>query len=55
MATTETVTIVKVYPFKGFFDGHVDLYRDELAFAADPLKYAEDQDYRAGRLLDCQQ
>jgi len=54
MPTVETVTIVNVYPFKGFFDSHVNLYHDELAFLADPLGYAEDQDYQAGKLLNCQ-
>lgn len=50
----EKVTTIQVFPFKGFYDAHVDAYRDEMEFQADPLRYHEERDYREGKLLDCQ-
>lgn len=50
----EITTIVEVFTFKGFYDAHVDDYLDEKAYEADPLRYQEDRDYAAGRLLDGQ-
>lgn len=49
---TGETTLATVVPFKGFYDTHVDAYRDEQAFAADPIRYREDQDYRAGTLFN---
>lgn len=49
-----SVTVVNVFPFKGFYDSHVDAYLDNLAYEADPLAYAEEQDYQAGKLLGYQ-
>ena len=49
-----SVTVVNVYPFKGFYDSHVDAYHDNAAFEADPLAYWEERDYQAGQLLGYQ-